>query len=63
MAGASIIIYLLLGTGSQFSPVDLCSLKEPEKASLMSLRRKAQTADPPIELGGVEKTPYKTWSS
>ena len=37
------------GTGSQLADISLCSLKGPEKASLTSLNRKAQTAEPKIQ--------------
>ena len=40
-----------------------CSLKRPAKASLMSLSRKAHTADAPIEFTGVENVAYSTRSS
>jgi hypothetical protein len=41
--------------GSQFADIDLCSLNLPEEALLMSLSKKAQTAEGQIELMGVEK--------
>ena len=44
-------------TASQLSLVDLCSLNCPAKASLISLSLYEQTAEPPMEFGGVVKTP------
>jgi hypothetical protein len=41
--------------GSQFADIELCSLNLPEETLLMSLSMKAQTAEAPIELMGVEK--------
>ena len=50
---------LCSGTGNQLADMSRCSLNPPEKASLTSRSLKAQTADPPMELGGVLNVAYK----